>query len=53
MSALLSFYISPLMSSILTAEGADCNSEIIFLLKSVNYVTGTDYKNNSPPGDSV
>jgi hypothetical protein len=53
MSTLLSFYISPLMSPILTAEGADCNSEIIYLLKSFKYATGTDYKNNSPPGNSV
>jgi hypothetical protein len=37
------------MSPISTAEGADCNSEIIYLLKSGKYATGTDYKNNSPP----
>jgi len=53
MSTLLSFYITPLKSPISTAEGADCNSEIISLLKSVNYATWTDYKNNRPPGSSV
>jgi hypothetical protein len=36
------------MSPILTAEGANCNSEIISLLTSVNYATGTDYENNGP-----